>query len=246
MSEQQHNLIHDPDGDLKYDISLNRLGRFTSIIALALMIMVPLVITIAHNVAVDVTTLVAVLGTLLAMFIPMAVIENIAHYAIVGAGGVYLNSITGNVMNMKIPAAISGMKIAKVEPGSREGDIISILAIGTSSLVTVVIVFLGMLFIGQVLAPYLSHSVLEPGFANVMPALIGALLVPIVLKNPKIAAVPLLASISIGFIMGSAWLASNQHWVMPFVLGGSVCATYIMYKQGMLTPKSKLKGEENG
>ena len=237
MSEQKQSTTTDLDRDLAYDISLNRLGRWTSIIALALMIMVPLGITLAHNIAIDVPTVLAVLGTLLAMFIPMAVIENIAHYAIVGAGGVYLNSITGNVMNMKIPAAISGMNIAEVEPGSREGDIISILAIGVSSLVTVLIVFLGMLFIGQFLAPLLSHEVLAPGFANVMPALIGALLVPIVLKNPKIAAVPLIGSIAIGFIMGSGWLASNQHWVMPFILGGSVLATYVMHKKGMFTKK---------
>lgn len=57
---------------------------------------------------------------------------------------------------MKLPCAIAGMKIAGVEPGTKEGDVISIIAIGVSSVVTTIIIFLGMFFVGQALLPLLN------------------------------------------------------------------------------------------
>ena len=164
--------------DLAFDNKINRLGRYTSILALAGMFAVPIVISIVNGIDVNFAEVAAVGGSLIAMFAPMAIVENISYYTIIGAGGVYLSCITGNIMNMKLPCALSGMKIANVEPGSKQGDIISILSIGISSLVTSLILFLGMLVVGEFLSPLLSHPVLKPGFDNIMPALMGAVAVP--------------------------------------------------------------------
>lgn len=42
---------------------------------------------------------------------------------------------------MKLPCAIAGMNIAGVKSGSRKGEIIAIICVGVSSLVTIVIMF---------------------------------------------------------------------------------------------------------
>ena len=236
----------DTPEDLKFDNDINRLGRFGSIIALLAMLAVPIVTTLVFSLNVNISDVISILSGLAAMFIPMAVIENISYYAIVGAGGVYLGSITGNVLNMKLPSAVAGMKIAGVEPGSRQGDIISILSIGASSIVTIAIVLLGAMFLGPIVTPVLSNPALAPGFANVMPALMGALLVPAIKRSPKIAAVPVILSIGLCLILGFRFVQGNQSYFLPAIMVCSVIAARIMYNKGALPQKPmQQKGDES-
>ena len=107
---------------------------------------------------------------LIATFLPTAIVENISYYPVFGAGAMYLSSITGNILNMKLPAVVSGHQIAKVEPGSDKGDVIAIISVGVSSLVPAVILILGNFVVGEILAPLLSNPVLKPGFDNITPA----------------------------------------------------------------------------
>jgi hypothetical protein len=242
MSDLHENKIQaDTELDKKFDNEINLLGRVTSIIALALMFSVPFIIMLRFGIPVKVGETLSVWGSLFALFAPAAVIENISYYAIIGAGAVYLCSITGNVANMKLPAAVSGMKIADAEPGSRKGDIISILSVASSSIVTVTILFLSMLVIGRFLTPILSHPVLAPGFANIMPSLLGAMIVPFVLKNPKLCVVPFVVSIAICLIMGVAFVQRYTSFLLIPVIFISALAAYFMYKRGMFAKKPATK-----
>jgi len=228
----------------KYDSEIYILGRVTSLIALALMFGVPFLITTKFGVPVNAGETISALVSLLAIFGPSAVIENISYYAIIGAGAVYLCSITGNIMTMKLPVAISGMKIAGVEPGSRKGDVISIISVGISSIVTVTILFLGMLVIARFLTPVLSNPVLAPGFANIMPSLFGAMLVPFVLKNPKLSITPFVVSVALCLIFGSATVSRYVSFLLIPVICLSVLGAYVMYKKGWLAQKPAAKKED--
>lgn len=222
---------------ISFDNRVNNLGRITSIISLALMFAVPLITTIAYQIEVNVKEIAGVAGGLIAMFAPMAIVENISYYPIIGAGGVYLSCITGNIMNMKLPSALSGMKLAGVEPGSKEGDVISMISIAISSFVTVSILSLSMFIIGEFITPYLSHPTLAPAFANIMPALLGALVTPFVIKSVKISVTPFAISILLCIFLGGAFVQRYQSYFLPLIMICSVAAAYVMYKKGMLAPK---------
>jgi len=243
VSELKNNNQTDTELDKKYDNEINVLGRVTSVIALALMFSVPVVAIIRFGIPVNAGETVSAMASLLAIFGPSAVIENISYYAIIGAGAMYLCSITGNIMNMKLPTAISGMKIAGVEPGSRKGDIISVLSVGVSSIVTVTILFLGMLVIARFLTPILSNPVLAPGFANIMPSLFGALIVPFVLKNPKLSIIPFVFSVAVCLIFGASTVSRYLSYLLIPTIGVSVLGAYFMYKKGMLAQKPAAKKE---
>lgn len=215
----------------EFNKSINRLGRYTSIIALAFMISVPLGIQIYFGLDIKFTEVIVASSSLIAMFLPMAVVENISYYPVIGAGGMYLSSITGNVLNMKLPCAISGMQIAGVEPGTQEGDVISIIAIGVSSLVTTFIVFLGMFFVGQALLPILESPVLAPGFANVTPAILGAVAVPNLLNNKKLSLVPVVLSLAAFFIIGAGSFGRYQSYILIMVMVISVGVAYLNFKK---------------
>lgn len=233
----RHNTSTTYEQDSAFDNNVNKLGRLTSIIALCFMFSVPVIITIFYKIEVNITEVLAVGGSLIAMFAPMAVVENISYYAVIGAGGVYLSCITGNVMNMKLPSALSGMKIANVEPGSKEGDVISILSIAVSSVVTSLILFLGMFIIGKFLLPYLSHPFLKPGFDNIMPSLMGALIVPFIIKNGKISITPIIMALALCILLGPLKVQRYQSYLLPVIMLTSVVAAYAMYKKGIIGKK---------
>lgn len=215
---------------IEYGKSINRLGRITSIIALFFMFLVPMGTAAIFGLEFNISESLGAAASLIAIFLPMAVVENISYYPVLGAGGMYLSSITGNILNMKLPAAISGMKIAQVEPGTDEGDVISVLSIGTSSVVTTIIVFTG-LFLGKALLPILSSPILAPGFQNITPALMGAVAVPSLLQNKKLAVVPVILAIGAYLIIGSARFGMVQSYVLISVMALSVLAGYIMFKK---------------
>lgn len=218
--------------DYAFSDRINFLGRYTSIIALLAMFSIPIIVSVFFSIEVDFGGMLAVGGSLIAMFAPMAIVENISYYPVMGAGGVYLSCITGNIMNMKLPCALSGMKIADVEPGSSGGDVISIICVAVSSLVTTFILIAGMFVIGEFLMPLLTHPVLKAGFDNIMPALMGAVAVPFFIKSPKIAATPLIVSIALAIIIGPTVVQRYQSYILPCVMLLSVLAAYIMYKKG--------------
>ncbi|MDR2174790.1 MAG: hypothetical protein LBO82_02485 [Synergistaceae bacterium] len=213
-----------------FDISVNRLGRTSSIVALAMMSMPPIYVTWAMGIHIDTGNVLAALFNVAAVFIPICVIENISYYPILGAGGVYLSCITGNIMNMKLPAAVSGMTIAGVEPGSQEGEVISILCVAMSSIATAAILFIGMLGIGF-LVPYLQTPLLKPGFDNIMPALMGALSIPFFLKNIKLSVTPIAVSLILCLALGPTTVQRNQSYIMPCVMLLSVAVAYVVHKQ---------------
>lgn len=227
--------------DVAFDNRINALGRWTSVIALLAMFAVPIVVTLAFGIDVDWPSALPIAGSLIALFAPMAIVENISYYAIIGAGGVYLSCITGNIMNMKLPCALSGMKIANAEPGSKRGDIISIISIGVSSIVTTVILFLGMLIIGRFLAPLLDNPILKPGFDNIMPALMGAIAVPFVIKTPKLAVFPVLVSLILYLSPWGATLFSAfyQSYTLLAIMILSVAVAYLLHKKGFLEKKQQ-------
>ena len=229
--------MNEQDKSFAFDNAINNLGRVTSIISLLLMLSIPMIVTIVYKITLNIKEIVGVAGGLIAMFAPMAIVENISYYPIIGAGGVYLSCITGNIMNMKLPSAISGMKLAEVEPGSAKGDVISIISIAVSSFVTVTILMFSMFVIGEYITPYLSKPVLTPAFANIMPALLGAMVTPFVIKNVKLSMTPFAVSISLCIVLGGAFIQRYQSYFLPVIMLLSMGAAYGMFKAGMLDKK---------
>ena len=65
----------------------------------------------------------------------VAVVEVIVYTPMLGAGGTYLSFVTGNIANLKLPCAINAMEGADVKANSEEGEVVSTIAIATSSIV---------------------------------------------------------------------------------------------------------------
>lgn len=173
-----------------YDETIHRNGRIWMVLAILVTQGVPLAISLHFGVWPPFSKLLAGLIPTIIVFWPIAVVEVLTYTPMLGSGGTYLGFVTGNLSNLKVPAAITAMQQAGVEPSTKEGEIISTLAVGASSLVTNLVLVLGVLLMSYLL-PILNSPALRPAFANLLPALFGALGVVFISRNWKISVAPL-------------------------------------------------------
>jgi hypothetical protein len=164
----------------------------------------------------------------------VGLIEVITYVPMLGAGGAYLSFVTGNISNLKLPCALDAMDKANVKSNSEEGEIISTIAIAVSSIVTTLIIILGVVLIIP-LSPILENEILAPAFDQIIPALFGALGVVFISKNWKIAIAPiilmLIVFISIPSLAGSVGVLASVGAVF------TLCVSRFMYKKGWLDDK---------
>ena len=226
---------------INYMESTHRLGKISSLIAIALLLMVPLVITLVYGKDVDFDygkTLSAIIS-LTAIYGVVSIVEVVSFSPFLGSGGTYLSFITGNIMNMKLPAATNALRINKVERGTDEAEVITTLAIGASSIVTTTILFLGMLFLGQLLVPVITSPSLAPAFNNVTPALTGALAAPYFLKNKRLAIPTIIAGVSLYLFKGQAYMSANYSYFMMGFIFVSFLVYLLFHKIGYITEDKK-------
>jgi hypothetical protein len=163
---------------------------------------------------------------------PVWIISSIAEYLIytpmLGAGGGYLAFITGNLINMKIPCAINARDMVGAKSGTPENEIISTLSIATSSLVTILVLAVGVVLLLP-LQPLLQNPALQPAFDNVVPALFGAMAYKYFRGNLKVAALPLL-TMCILFILVPSLSSATSFMILP--AGGiAIAIAFMLHKK---------------
>ena len=166
------------------------------------------------------------------MYSAVGAIETVTFVPMLGAGGSYLSFVTGNLSNLKLPCALSALEQNGVSANSEEGEIISTIAIATSSIVTTLIIIIGVVCIVP-LTPVLEAPILVPAFEQMLPALFGGLGVAFVSKNWKIAIAPVLLMLVL-FIFVPALNSGTVGIMVPVSVLFTIGVARIMYKRGML------------
>lgn len=216
--------------------STHRLGRVSGIIAVLLILMVPAVITFVYRnqITLDMPKTMSAIITLTAIYGVVSVVEVVSFCPFLGTGGTYLSFITGNIMNTKLPVAMNSLRVNKLDRDSEEAEVVTTLAIGASSLVTTFILFLGMLFLGNLLVPIITGPELAPAFNNVTPALTGALAAPYFVKNKKLSIPTVIAGCVLYLVMGYSFMSSNYSYLMLAFIVISFLCYLLLYKVGFV------------
>ncbi len=215
----------------KFNNQLHILGRITLGIGVILMLAAPFVIGVLLDAAPNMNGFLKGIARVAVIYVPVGIVEFLVYAPMLGAGGSYLSFITGNVTNLKIPCAMNARDIAKTEVGTPENEIISTLSVATSSLVTMLVLFVGVLLLVP-LRPILENPVLTPAFDTVVPALFGALGLKYFSKAPKIAIVPL-ASMTLLCVLVPAAIPQTSILLIP--AGGLALGIgYLLYKKGRI------------
>ena len=215
----------------QYDNSIHRLGRITNTIGILSLLTLPLVFSVVLGTSLSWSGFAKGLLRVSITYLPICIVEFLIYVPILGSGGSYLSFITGNIINMKLPCAYNAREIAKTQAGTPEDSIITTLAVGVSSLVTMLVIFIGVLLLIP-LTPVLNNPTLRPAFDNLLPALFGALGAQYFFKSWKISAIPLILMIALSIAI-PALIA--QTTIMMILIGAiAIAITYFFHKKGAL------------
>ena len=152
-----------------YNKRTHVIGRISSAIVLVMLVGAPFLIGKVLGAMPDIGAAGKAFLSVGLVWTVSSVVEFLVYTPMLGAGGGYLAFITGNLINMKIPCAVNARDIVGAKTGTPENEIVSTLSIATSSLVTIIVLALGVALLVP-LQPVLQSPTLQPAFENVVPA----------------------------------------------------------------------------
>ncbi len=193
--------------------STHRLGRAVSLLTLAMLIGAPFMIGGLLGTMPDIGAAARGFLSVGLVWTVSSIVEYLVYTPMLGAGGSYLAFITGNLINMKIPCAMNARELVDAKAGTPENEVISTLSIATSSLVTILVLAMGVLLLIP-LRPVLEAPALAPAFANVVPALFGAMAWKYFRKDIRLALVPL-CCMSLLFMFVPSLTSSTSFMIIP-------------------------------
>ena len=223
MTDQEKALFFE-----KYEKRTHTLGRIACAVCLVLFLGAPFVIGLYFGVMPDLNAFLLGFVKVGLVYLVSCVAEYVLYVPMLGSGGSYLAFITGNLINMKIPCAINAKDIVGAKSGTAENEIISTLSIATSSLVTILVLAVGVLLLTP-LRPVLESEALQPAFENVVPALFGAMAYKYYRGNLKIALIPLVLMTAL-FLAVPSLIGSVSTLIIP---SGAIAIgiAYILFKR---------------
>ena len=199
-------------------------GRIFLGIAILVIILIPIIMALVLGVTPDFLVI-------LKSFIPLIVfivggfIEVMTYSPLLGTSGTYLAFFTGNLVNLKVPCAVNARELAGVKHGSREGEIISTISVATSTIVTTLIIAIGVAALTP-LTPVLESPELKPAFDTAFTALFGALAYKYFIKDLKLVPIPLALTLLLEIFLGL-----GTSILIPLSAVVSTLFAYYMFKK---------------
>ncbi|OJF77564.1 MAG: hypothetical protein BKP49_00850 [Treponema sp. CETP13] len=216
---------------LEYNLKSHVYGKIWIWTAVVVVLLVPVAICVNYDAWPNLGAVGKGLLGVAPIYWTVGIIEIITYTPMLGTGGTFLAFVTGNLTSMKVPSALNAMQNADVKQGTEEGEIISTIAVAVCSIVTTIILIVGVILLSSI-TPILNSPTLIPAFDNILPALFGGLAVVYISKNWKVALVPLFAMIAIFIMIPS--LANAVGVLVPVGIGISLLSARILYKHGKL------------
>lgn len=207
----------------------DRYGKLWIWTAVVVIVMVPVAICVKYDAWPEMTAVLKGLLGVAPIYWTVGVIEVITYTPMLGVGGTYLAFVTGNLTSLKAPSALNAMESVGAKPGTEEGEVISTLAISVCSIVTTLVLALGVCVLVLV-APVLDNPALKPAFDNILPALFGGLAVVYVSKNWKLCIAPLVFMVALFAAVPS--LAGSVGVLVPVGVLIALGTGRILYRKG--------------
>ena len=222
----------------------HKTGRIFMIFFLLYSLAIPFIVSSVFNAWPVLKDILPALLTLLAMLGVQGVLEAALYTPILGSS-CYLTFSTGNIMNLKIPCALNAQKVAGVETNTTAGDAIALISTCVSSIVTIIILFLGM-FLLIPLRPFLESEIASSASNYLMASLFGCLVLAFiaptggntVMKNKLLIAVIPFVLTAVLTAVGAIQVSSA---VAMVVVAIPLCllTARILYKKGIVRIEKK-------
>ena len=217
----------------EYIPKVNKIGKITGYLGVVLSFVPAIALAIFYG-------LLPPWGALLTAFIAGAssfgvlwFVEPISYYPVVGTAGTYMAFLSGNISNMRIPAASMAQVAADVEPGTDKGSVIATIGMAVSIIINVSVLTIGAILGTSVLAMLPAGVTQALGY--LLPALFGALLVQFGMRMVKHSVMMIIIAVVLYIAIGMgvfAWLPGAANWL------GTLGGVFISIAIGLATYKN--------
>lgn len=223
----------------QYQKQIHRVGRISFAIALIWLLMIPIIICAKYNIFPSLKTYINASLSLFLILTPVAFSEIISFVPLLGSGASYLAFETGNVSNLKLPCAMNALKLANVELGTEEAEVLSTISVAISSIITTVIIILGVILLVP-LSSFFTNEYVVIATNNIMPALFGALVLSFVGENSgavkgqwKAAVLPLIIVMIVHYLIYP--IKGIEGIVIIIMIPVILFCARILHKKGQIT-----------
>ncbi len=223
----------------QYQKLVHRVGRISIGLALVWFFAVPLIICTVYNIFPSLKTYINASLSLFLILTPIALSEIISFVPLLGSGASYLAFQTGNVSNLKLPCAMNALKLAGVEPGTEEAEVLSTISVAASSIITTAIIILGVILLVP-FSFFFTNKYVVIATSNIIPALFGALFLLFLGDSDgpvrgkwKASVVPLILVIAIHYFIFP--ISGIEGVVILVMIPVTIMCARILYKKGHIT-----------
>ena len=154
-------------------------------------------------------------------------VEPISYFPVFGPTGTYIGILSGNISQIRLPAASTAQDVLGVEPSSHKGEVVGILAI-CGSVVTNILFLTVAVVAGSTLLAFLPESVTSAMANYILPSLFGACFASMAVKKLKIALYALPMAIILRLLGVPAWIT------IVCCIFGTILITYFLYKKKLI------------
>lgn len=221
--------VEDFKKPLSYTDSLHRIGRIFTVVCLLIIGMVPVLYCLVAKVSPQ-WKIIGNAWSFIVGYIAIGLVEAVSYAPILGVGGQYLAFITGNISNLKLPCSLNTQTILDTKQGSEEQEIISTISIAVSSIVTTVIILIGLIPLGLLGGNIVN--VLKPVSPYVIPAIFGGLGIVLLSRYFKQTVIPFAVLIIVCVVMFAVGSDPGQATMITVGMAVSIVSGAILYIVG--------------
>lgn len=185
-----------------------RWGMWTNLLGALLAFLPLLALVVFFDASPEWTAMLAGFLTVASSEGVMWFMEPISFFPVLGVPATYMSFLSGNVSNLRIPAATSAQKAVGAEAGTPEADIIATISIGVSVIFNILVLLIGAVF-GVTVISNLPSSV-SSGLNYLLPALFGALWIMLAKDRLLMGIIGLALGIGLNLLSGTG--------ILPFYL----------------------------
>ena len=190
-----------------------KFGRITMILGMFAVLLPPFLMTFVFGFNPGISAIIAGAISQISVSGALYFSEPISYYPIIGTTGLYIETLSGNAVNMRIPAAVTAIESSGYRSGTDEGSLMGTIGIAVSVYVGIFFV-LAATFLGQTLIANLPENVTRM-LTLIIPALYGGIFGQFAVKSYKTA----IFALCIAFVMTKivALLPGNMSFLITLV-----------------------------
>jgi hypothetical protein len=213
---------------------VNKLGRFTVVVAMGLSFLPFLYVMVVYNAVPPMAAVGLGIFNVSAAFAAAWIVEPLSYFPALGTAGTYMGILAGSIGQMRVPAALVAKNVAGTEENTQEAEIVGTCGIAGSVYMNCICTTLTALA-GAFIDSALPEFILAALSAYILPAIFGAVLAMFTTKGKLQITIPVtIIALLLGYMSTVGALpVIVVRFLMPICVIVGIVVARIEYKMGI-------------